>query len=104
MLWNEPNNLSHWDRALDPDWSLYGEMVRLAGARLAAAAPGVTRVLGGISPIDASFVEHLFRQGVGDAVDVLAVHGFPLDWNRWHLDEWPRRIASVRAVSGGKPI
>ena len=21
MLWNEPNNRSHWDTQLDPDWS-----------------------------------------------------------------------------------
>jgi len=20
MLWNEPNNLSHWDFKIDPDW------------------------------------------------------------------------------------
>jgi beta-xylosidase len=104
MLWNEPNNLSHWDRALDPDWSLYAEMVCLAGARLAEVAPGLTRVLGGISPIDPRFVESMFRQGVGEAVDVVAVHGFPLDWNRWHLDDWPRRIHTIRDVSGGKPI
>jgi len=32
------------------------------------------------------------------------VHGFPLDWNRWHLDEWPARIETIREVSGGKPV
>ena len=24
-----------------------------------------------------------------DHVDVVAVHGFPLDWNHWQIDEWP---------------
>jgi len=23
MLWNEPNNLSHWDFHIDPDWKLF---------------------------------------------------------------------------------
>ena len=52
MLWNEPNNMSHWDRALDPEWALFAEMIGLAGERIGQVAPGLTRVLGGISPID----------------------------------------------------
>ena len=32
MLWNEPNNLSHWDFKIDPDWKMFADMV-LAGAR-----------------------------------------------------------------------
>jgi beta-xylosidase len=104
MLWNEPNNLSHWDRHQDPDWSLFAEMVCLAGQRLASVAPGLPRVLGGISPIDPTFVQSLFAQGVGPAIDVVAVHGFPLDWNRWHLSEWPARVQAIQDVSGGKPV
>jgi hypothetical protein len=104
MLWNEPNNLSHWNRELDPDWDHFAAMVCLAGARLAAVAPGLTRVLGGISPIDPWFVAKLMDKGVGDAVDVVAVHGFPLDWNHWHLEEWPERVAAIRAACGGKPV
>ena len=30
MLWNEPNNLSHWDFEIDRDWSAFAGMVRLA--------------------------------------------------------------------------
>jgi hypothetical protein len=30
-------------------------------------------------------------------VDVIAVHGFPLDWNHWQLDEWPDRLAEIQA-------
>ncbi|MGI9145204.1 MAG: beta-xylosidase [Chloroflexota bacterium] len=104
MLWNEPNNLSHWDRTLDPEWALFAEMIGLAGERLARVAPGLPRVLGGISPIDAHFVRNLFARGLGAAIDVVAVHGFPLDWNRWHLAEWPARIETIREVSGGKPV
>src|SRR5215207_3826240 len=104
MLWNEPNNLSHWDRHQDPDWSLFAEMVCLAGERLGHVAPGLPRVLGGISPIDPGFVRNVFSRGVGSAVDVVAVHGFPLDWNRWHLREWPERIRAIQDVCDAKPI
>jgi beta-xylosidase len=38
-------------------------------------------------------------QGVLDHVDVVAVHGFPLDWNHWQIDEWPARLAEIRAVT-----
>jgi len=36
MLWNEPNNLSHWDFQLDPDWKVFARMVKLAGAAVRA--------------------------------------------------------------------
>ena len=49
-------------------------------------------------------MQNLFARGVGDAIDVVAVHGFPLDWNRWHLSEWPARVQAMREVSGGKPV
>jgi len=104
MLWNEPNNLSHWDRYQDPEWALFAEMIAAAGERLARCAPGLTRVLGGISPIDPRFIASLFARGIEDSIDVVAVHGFPLDWNRWHLSEWPARIETIRQLSGGKPV
>jgi beta-xylosidase len=59
MFWNEPNNMSHWDFGVDPDWSIFASMVRTAGAAVAAECPGLTRVLGGISPIDAGFVGNM---------------------------------------------
>lgn len=98
-FWNEPNNKSHWDLELDPDWLRYAEMVKLAGSAVRAEAPGITRVLGGMSPIDPSFLQRLDRAGALGAVDVVAVHGFPLDWNHWPIDEWPARLAEIEAVS-----
>lgn len=38
-------------------------------------------------------------KGVLDQVDVVALHGFPLDWNHWSIDEWPRKIAEIAAVT-----
>src|SRR2546423_6930068 len=99
MLWNEPNNKSHWDFELDPGWKIFANMAKAAADAVAAEAPGLPRVLGGISPIDPDFVLNMKTQGVLDHVDVLAVHGFPLDWNHWMIDDWPQKICDIRRVS-----
>ncbi|MFL6465732.1 MAG: glycosyl hydrolase [Bryobacteraceae bacterium] len=103
MLWNEPNNLSHWDFEVDREWSAYAEMVKLAALAIGAEIPGLPKVLGGISPIDPAFITRMKDKGVLDAVDVVALHGFPLDWNHWTIHEWPDKIAEIRAVTN-KPI
>ena len=103
MMWNEPNNMSHWDFELDPDWTIFADMVRAASQAVAAERPALLKVLGGISPIDPGFLANMANQGVLDEIDVVAVHGFPLDWNHWMIDEWPARIADVQAVTR-KPI
>ncbi len=99
MLWNEPNNKSHWDFEIDPDWSRYAAMVSLAGEAVRVARPGLLRVLGGISPIDPDFVRNMRERGALREIDVLAVHGFPLDWNHWQIDEWPSKLDEIRAVT-----
>jgi beta-xylosidase len=104
MIWNEPNNKSHWDPELDPEWSRFAEMVKLAAKAIEDANPEVKRVLGGISPIDPFFIQRLDGLGVLDVVDVVAVHGFPLDWNLWPIDEWPKRIAETEAVAPNHEI
>jgi beta-xylosidase len=99
MLWNEPNNLSHWDFELDPGWTQFAAMAKLAGDAIRSEAPRLTRVLGGISPIDPKFMGNMAEQGVLDHVDVVAVHGFPLDWNHWQIHEWPDRLAEIQALT-----
>ena len=91
MLWNEPNNLSHWNFELDPDWKIFAETAKLAARAVRAANPSVKIVLGGISPIDPQFIRLLASQGVIDEIDVVSVHGFPLDWNHWSIHEWPAK-------------
>jgi beta-xylosidase len=103
MLWNEPNNKSHWDFEVDPGWEKFAAMARRAGDAIAAEAPKLPRVLGGLSPIDPGFIQNMVNLGVMDHIDVVAVHGFPLDWNHWQIHEWPEKIASIRAVTD-KPI
>jgi beta-xylosidase len=99
MLWNEPNNKSHWDPQIDPDWNFYARMVRAAGGAIAAENPAMPRVLGGMSPIDPLFVLNMESKGALEHVDVVAVHGFPLDWNLWQIDEWPTKLDEIRAVT-----
>ncbi|MBC7171836.1 MAG: beta-xylosidase [Polyangiaceae bacterium] len=99
IIWNEPNNKSHWDLEIDPGWERFAAMARVAGEAIGTESPSLRRVLGGISPIDPAFVGNLRNQGALDHIDVIAVHGFPLDWNHWPLDEWPIRLEEIRAVT-----
>lgn len=99
MLWNEPNNISHWDFEIDPDWDIFARMVKCAATAIQAESPGLLRVLGGISPIDAHFMETMKRVCVLSHVDAVAVHGFPLDWNHWTIHEWPEKLNEIRAVT-----
>jgi len=99
MLWNEPNNKSHWDPQIDPGWKLFAKTAIAAGKAVKAENPALPRVLGGISPIDPAFIRNMEGQGVLDHVDAVAVHGFPLDWNLWPIHEWPAKVADIRAVT-----
>ena len=103
MLWNEPNNLSHWDFKVDPDWKLFAGMIIAAAKEIRQVNPKVTIALGGLSPVDPNFVKLLGSYGVLDHVDVVAIHGFPLDWNHWSIHEWPRKVEEIRSVTN-KPV
>lgn len=118
MFWNEPNNQSHWDYHIDPDWAQFAAMTRAAGDLVGRANPALRRALGGISPIDPGFLAKLREHGALDTMDVVGVHGFPLDWNYWHAPDapdedpatvstgihaWPRKIALAERA-GGRPV
>jgi beta-xylosidase len=103
MLWNEPNNLSHWDFEIDSDWRMFAAMMAAASDAIATEVPCLPKVLGGISPIDPRFMVRMAELGVLDKVDAVAVHGFPLDWNHWQIHEWPDKLAEIRAVTD-KPL
>lgn len=99
MFWNEPNNKSHWDFEIDSDWSMFSRMTIAAARAVAAENPSLLRVLGGISPIDANFIANMKSRGVLDAMDVVAVHGFPLDWNHWTIHDWPDKLREIQDVT-----
>lgn len=96
-FWNEPNNKSHWDFEVDPEWNIYTDMVKLAAKAAKSVNPGIIRVLGGISPIDPNFIRRLKSRDALSDLDAVAVHGFPLDWNLWSINEWPDKIAEIEA-------
>ena len=96
MIWNEPNNKSHWDPAIDPDWQKFATMVTLGCQAIRAENSTLPRVLGGMSPIDPHWLRRIEGHGALNAVDVVAVHGFPLDWNLWPLSAWPTKIAEIK--------
>ncbi len=73
MLWNEPNNLSHWNFKIDPGWKIFSQMVNLAARAVKAEKPQVKCALGGISPIDPAFIQTLASQCVLRHVDVIAL-------------------------------
>lgn len=98
-FWNEPNNMSHWDYSIDPEWKDFSGMIGLAARRVRELAPHLTLVLGGISPIDPAFITLLKRHGLLETMDAVAVHGFPLDWNHWQINEWPQKIAEIQAIA-----
>ena len=103
MIWNEPNNKSHWDPEIEPEWRMFADHVTAAGEAIRKVNPDMTRVLGGMSPIDAHWLRRMQDHGALDHVDVVAVHGFPLDWNLWPLNAWPDKIAEIKAVTD-KPV
>jgi beta-xylosidase len=102
-IWNEPNNLSHWDFTIDPEWRVFSDMARLAAERVRSCVPHVDVVMGGISPIDPVFMRRLRDLGALDSADAVAVHGFPLDWNHWRIDEWPEKVREIEEIAG-KPV
>jgi len=103
MIWNEPNNLSHWNFHLDPDWSRFAAMTSEATSAIRSLNPTLPIVLGGVSSCDSDFLRLMRRYGVTDPLDAVAVHGFPLDWNHWSVDDWAERLTEAEEVSG-KPV
>lgn len=103
VLWNEPNNLSHWNFHLDPEWRTFAAMVKAASDSIRSSNPDLPIVLGGVSSCDSDFLRLMRSYGVLDCVDAVGVHGFPLDWNHWQIDEWPEKIDEAQQVAE-KPV
>ncbi len=111
QLWNEPTTWCDWDRAADPWWKRFAEMIAVAAAE--AKAAGARVVLSGISPPDGQllglgdperphFLEIMDAEGALNDVDVVAFHGFPgtphwsEGWAGWDdeirgVDSWASR-------------
>jgi beta-xylosidase len=102
-IWNEPNNLSHWDFQMDPEWKEFAALARIGSEAVKQKRPGVPVVLGGLAPIDPAFLRRMMGYGLLEHFDAVAVHGFPLDWNHWSIHEWPEKLRSIQALTD-KPV
>ena len=60
-------------------------------------------MLGGTSAADSDFLRLMATQGTLEYVDVVGVHGFPLDWNHWQITDWPEKVEEASQTSG-KPV
>ena len=110
-LWNEPNNRYKWDfNRCDPGWQKFAHMMGYAAPW--AKRRGRTTVLGGMIPVDHTWLGLMDRYGVLDHVDIVAIHGFPEMWwddaPNWdwhtHWSGWPDRIEYIRRYAGERPI
>lgn len=110
-LWNEPNNRYKWDFLnCDPGWRKFGEMLVLAGNW--AKRRQRKTVLGGMIPVDHTWLGLMEKYGVLEYIDVVALHGFPEMWwddaPNWdwhtHWSGWAERIAYISRYTGGRPI
>ncbi|RJR34388.1 MAG: beta-xylosidase [Desulfobacteraceae bacterium] len=85
---------------MDPGWKEFSAMTLLAADAVRRINPHLRLVLGGMSPIDTDFTSLLKSYGLLDHLDAVAVHGFPLDWNHWRIDEWPNKVREIEEASG----
>jgi beta-xylosidase len=84
---------------MDPNWTEFTTMIRLGAMAIRRLRPDLPLVLGGISPIDPQFIKLLENQGLLEHLDAVGVHGFPLDWNHWQINDWPKKLDKIRAVT-----
>ncbi|WP_324670671.1 SDR family NAD(P)-dependent oxidoreductase [Hymenobacter sp. GOD-10R] len=94
-LWNEPNNRAEYDYTLDYGWFKFAEMV--GGAAYWAKQRGKKTVLGGMNPIDPTWLHLLFERGVMQYIDAIGVHGFPDVYDQ-QWEGWEENVALVRQV------
>ena len=94
-LWNEPNNHHLWDVSLDPQWQKFSEMV--GAAAYWARKRGKKTVLGGMSPIDPSWLRLMGERNLLQYIDAVGVHAFPGNIGR-QWDGWKSSIDRVREV------
>jgi CDP-paratose 2-epimerase len=74
-LWNAPSSLAGWDARLDPDLARFAAAI--GGAASWARQRGKKTVLGGLRPVDPSFLRKLAEHDVLKHFDAIAIHAYP---------------------------
>lgn len=110
-LWNEPNNRYKWDFVnYDPKWEKFGRMI--AAAARVAKRRGRRTVLGGIIPVDRTWLELMHSSSALEDIDVIAIHGFPEMWwsdaPNWdwhsHWRGWADKVEQIAPACAGRPV
>lgn len=82
-LLNEPHLKQEWNPELDPDFSIYVNMVREAAA--AARSLGKKTVLSGPTAHHVDWLEDRAKQGIMENIDVVGFHAFQFcKWGEKH--------------------
>lgn len=97
-LWNEPNNKVEYDFTLDYSWKKFSEMIGMAAYW--AKQKGKKTVLGGMSPIDPSWLQLMAEAGTLDNIDAVGIHGFPHVFDQ-QWKGWEPNINSIKEVLSG---
>jgi CDP-paratose 2-epimerase len=110
-LWNEPNNRLKWDFVnSDPGWKKFAAMIAMAAYW--AKQCGKTTVLGGMIPVDPSWLALMKGYGALEHIDVVAIHAFPGMWwsgaPNWdwysHWRGWEDKVRAIAEEAEGRPI
>lgn len=87
-FWNEPNNKVEYDYTMDNSWNKFATMINMA--TYWAKQKGKKTVLGGMSPIDPNWLQHMIELGVLENIDAVGIHGFPhvfdQQWKGWEAN------------------
>jgi CDP-paratose 2-epimerase len=94
-LWNEPNDPRKWDQELDPYWLKFTEMI--GNAAHWAHHRGKKTVLGGMRPIDPSWLRTMGERGILQHIDAVGVHAFP-GTSEAQWEGWEPAVQRVREV------
>ena len=84
-LWNRPDDQNEWDFRLDPNWSLFSEMI--GGAAFWARSRGKKTILPSLWPADTKWIGLMRERGVLKYIDAVGIHAYPgsreLPWKGW---------------------
>jgi len=83
QLWDQPDDHAYWDTRMDPDRSVFSEMI--GGAAYWARHRGKKTVLPGVWQSNARWLELMDARGVLPYINAIGLYGFP------NATEQPRR-------------
>jgi CDP-paratose 2-epimerase len=97
-LWDKPDELTHWDTRLDPDWRIFSEMI--GGAAYWARTRGKKTVLPGVWQSNERWLGLMNSRGVLPYIDAIGLNGFASSAEVPRRG-WQAEVEAVRDVLNG---